>query len=418
MDTKVEGAWLVHHAAKLKNVTYGDIEFEQISFSGKCGTLLSSLSADNQKQISHSSVQALARAANIHPKLELPSIINELEKQKLVLNGKGGVEVLGMTSTNTLDYTSRIFSESNPHPKERAAIELAEKCSDLPISEKEAKEYISDSYNLNSSETDILFKNSECIGFVDSEEAYGKNKLLFNGNLFRIEDSKKTFSVLNAMTETEASKINEVSDMLQRDGCISVVMAKRVLGDELFSKVHSIALFDVNTIGNEYGTHEFLTKPSAFNKFSTHVIDDAFDLAKAFVTSLTYGMKQSHSSRGRIQMINLLVGKLLRGDWIGPATAIGHDYQALELKGVVKVEKTSNGRFRMKLEKMEVGRLALQVINDGDASESSLNSLPAANVSIYSPPEVARELERKDQTPQLKNNISEILDQLRTGGIK
>ncbi|MFY8298708.1 hypothetical protein AAEU28_08065 [Pseudoalteromonas sp. SS15] len=418
MDNKVQGAWLVHHSAKLKNVTNGDLEFEQISFAGKCGTLLSSLSADSQKQIPDSSVQALARAANIHPKLELPGIISELENQKLILKGEGGIEVLGMTSSNTLEHTFRIFDESSPHPKEKAAIELAEKCSDLPIREKEAKEYISDSYKLNNSDTEILFKNSECIGFVDSEQAYGNNKLLFNGNLFRIEDTKKTYAVLNSLSDAEASKINEINGLLQKDGCISVNLAKRVLGEDLFAKVHSIALFDVNTIGNESGTHEFLTKPSAFNKFSTKAIDDAFDLAKAFVTSLTYGMKQSHSGRGRIQMINLLVGKLLRGEWIGPATAIGHDYQALELKGVVKVEKTSNGLFRMKLEKKEVGRLALQVINDGDASESSLDALPAANVSIYQPPETARELERKDQTPQLKQNISEILDQLRTGGIK
>lgn len=40
----------------------------------------------------------------------------------------------------------------------------------------------------------------------------------------------------------------------------------------------------------------FLTKPSSFSKYSSSDVDDAFDLAKAFVSSLTYGMtKSSHS---------------------------------------------------------------------------------------------------------------------------
>jgi len=417
MENKVQGAWLVHHSAKLKNVTNGDLAFEQISFAGKCGLLLSSLSANYQKQIPDTTVQALARAANIHPKLELPGIMSELADQKLILRGANGVEVLGMTSSNTLEHTARIFQEQAPHPKEYAAIELAEKCSDLPVREAEAKEYISDTYKLSSLDTNILFKDSECIGFVDTEDGIKNNKLLFNGNLFRIEDGKKTYAILNGLSTEDAGKLREMNDILYREGCISAILAKRILGEELYKKAHSIALFDVNVIGNDSGTHEFVTKPSAFNKYSSSAIDDAFDLAKAFVTSLTYGMKQSSQGRGKIQMINLLVGKLLRGEWIGPATAIGQDYQALELKGVVKVEHVRNNMYRMKLEKREVGELALKVINSGDASEQSL-ALPSANVSVYVPPEENRTVERRNQTPQLKQNINEILEQLRTGGVR
>ncbi len=290
-------------------------------------------------------------------------------------------------------------------------------CSDLPVREAEAKEYISDTYKLSSLDTDILFKDSECIGFVDTEDGIKNNKLLFNGNLFRIEDGKKTYAILNGLSTEDAGKLKEMNELLYREGCISAILAKRILGEELYKKAHSIALFDVNVIGNDSGTHEFVTKPSAFNKYSSSAIDDAFDLAKAFVTSLTYGMKQSSQGRGKIQMINLLVGKLLRGEWIGPATAIGQDYQALELKGVVKVEHVRNNMYRMKLEKREVGELALKVINSGDASEQSL-ALPSANVSVYVPPEENRTVERRNQTPQLKQNINEILEQLRTGGVR
>ncbi|EOV9230807.1 hypothetical protein OTK59_02195 [Vibrio natriegens] len=417
MDKKTQGAWLVHHAEKLKTVTNADNEYEQINFAGKCGVLLSSLSSDSQGQLSNERVNALARAAYINVKTELPVFLQELERQRLILKGTNAIEVLGMGSGSVLEHTSRIFDESNPTKREVASIELSEDCSLQPMDEKTEKEKISDSYAIPASEVTELFHNAECIGFVDSETAYGDNKLLFNGNLFRGTDTKKAFSIISAMNQQDSTKLSEVNDMLTKDGCISVSVVKSILGDELFSKAHSIALFDVNSIGNERGKHEFVTKPSAFNKYSNSTVEDAFDLAKAFVTSLTYGMTASHSGRGRIQMITALMNKLIRGEWIGPSTAIGQDYQILELKGVVKVEKVRQSMCRMKLLKKEVGQLALQVINDGDVSQYSLESFPTVSVTSYLPPEQTRQLSRKNQTAPMKRNVGEILNQLRTGGI-
>ena len=56
------------------------------------------------------------------------------------------------------------------------------------------------------------------------------------------------------------------------------------------------------------------------------VLDDAFDLAKALVSALFYGMTQSRAGRGRIEVIGLLLRKLIGGGHVGPATAIGEDY--------------------------------------------------------------------------------------------
>jgi len=417
MDKKTQGAWIVHHAGKLKTVTNADNEFEQINFAGKCGVLLSSLSSDSQDKLDDIRVNALARAANINIRTELPIFLGELERQRIISKGKGAIEVLGMGAGSVLEHTSRIFDESSPENKESAAIILAENCSQLPMDESKAKEFISDSFRMNNTETNALFHNVECIGLIDSEATYSGNRLLFNGNLFRGENSKKAYSIINAMSQEESIKIKEVNDMLSKDGCLSANIVRRVLGTELFIKAHSIALFDINSIGNENGNHEFVTKPSAFNKYSNSTIEDAFDLAKAFVTSLTYGMTTSGYNRGRIQQITALLSKLNRGDWVGPATAIGQDYQILELKGVVKVEKVIGNRCRMKLLKLEVGKLALQVINEGDASQNSLESLPSVSVTSYQAPEHTRQLARKNQTAPMKRNVGEILNQLRTGGI-
>ena len=219
------------------------------------------------------------------------------------------------------------------------------------------------------------------------------------------------------MSDVDAAKIQEVNDLLTKDGCLSASFVKKVLGEELFTKAQSIALFDVNAIGNETGKHEFVTKPSAFNKYSNSTVDDAFDLAKAFVTSLTYGMTARSTNLGRIQSITVLLSKLINGRWIGPATAIGQDYQVLEFKGVVKIEKVQGNLCRMKLLKREVGELALQVINEGDTSQNSLTSLPSVSATTYQAPETTRQLIRKNQTVPMKRNVGEILNQLRTGGI-
>lgn len=417
MNKKTQGAWLVHHAEKLKTVTNADNEYEQINFAGKCGVLLSSLSSDSQGQLSNDRVNALARAANINARTELPAFLGELERQRIISKGSNAIEVLGMGSNSVLEHTSRIFDESKPTAKEVASIKLSEDCSQQPMDEKIEKQKISDTYKMCNNDVDELFHNAECIGFVDSEKAYGNNKLLFNGNLFRGTDTKKAFAIISAMSKEDSIKLNEVNDMLTKDGCVNASIVRRVLGNDLFTKAHSIALFDVNAIGNERGKHEFVTKPSAFNKFSNSTVEDAFDLAKAFVTSLTYGMTASNTGRGRIQMITALMQKLIRGQSVGPATAIGQDYQVLELKGVVKVEKVSGNMCKMKLLKKEVGQLALQVINDGDVSQYSLEALPTVSVTSYAPPEYTRQLSRKNQTAPMKKNIGEILNQLRTGGI-
>lgn len=417
MDNKIQGAWIVHHAEKLKSVQNADNEFEQINFAGKCGKLLSCLSSNNQYQINNNRVNALAKAANINQRTELPACIDELVRQRLILKGANEIEVLGMEAGNILEHTSRIFNEADPEPKELASIQLSENCSHSPILEGSAKEFIADTFKLGSSDLENLFFNIETLKLVDSELTYNNDKLIFNGNLFRGANLNKTYSIIKSMNEQEYSKLNDVNQLLSKDGCLSAEVVKLKLGNELYIKAQSIGIFDVNVVGNEKGEHHFITKPSAFNKYSNSTIEDAFDLAKAFVTSLTYGMTVSDPGRGRIQMITALVSKLIRGEWVGPATAIGKDYQVLEFKGVIKIDVVKGNMCRMKLLKKEVGQLALQVINEGDASQNSLVSLPGVPITSYQSPEFNRQLVRNIQTAPMKRDIGEILNQLRTGAI-
>jgi hypothetical protein len=173
-------------------------------------------------------------------------------------------------------------------------------------------------------------------------------------------------------------------------------------------------MYDINVVNNDKENVAYVTRPAAFSKFGNPFLEDALDLAKAFVSSLTYGMTRSPYSRGQIRYPQLLIRKLIAGEWIGPVEAIGQDYKVLEMRGVVKVQRTGRG-YMMKLLKKEVGELAIQVISVGDASDVSLLKFPGATLTSYIGPEKNRKKARDKQSVASKKETRDIVEALRTG---
>jgi hypothetical protein len=97
---------------------------------------------------------------------------------------------------------------------------------------------------------------------------------------------------------------------------------------------------------------------------------------------------------GRIQLLGRLLAKLIDGEWVGPATAIGEDYQVLEHRGVVETRPSHGGRFSLRLVKREIGELARQVLTQGDAA-SSVVTFQGSNVTEFRGPEAQREGQRQ-----------------------
>ena len=417
MNKKTKGAWIIHHSQKLKGVVGLLSEYEQIDFAGKCGLLLNALAGTQEIEVDNTRLYSLAKANGISTKLELPSILSELERQRLIDRSMSGVAILGLTTKETLEHTATIFETAVPQENEDVALELAEKASDLPMIREAATEYISDTLHVSSKDTSDIIDQCEQIGFVDTE-TIGDTKLLFNGNLFRHEEAAKINGVLSSLSSADERTVIALSDKLQKNGCISKSEAETLLGDVLYSKLHAIGFIDENTIGNEKGMFTFITRPSAFSKFTNSITDDAFDLAKALVTSLTYGITTSPASRGRITMIDALMRKLIGGSWVGPATAIGQDYKVLELKGVIEVRPTGDKRFLMRLLKKDVGELALRVVTEGEASSTSLLDLPSVSATKYYGPEKNRAISRRKQSEPLKKGVAQLLSDLRTGGLR
>lgn len=416
MDDKTKGAWVIHHARKLQETLSQD--FDALSFAGKSGSLLSAISAEKQLQIPQRRLDALAKANHISPKTELPTIVAELTRQRLILPGTGAIEVIGLTGQGVLESTARIFNESNREKHEEIVIAVSDAASESPLTDKTAVEALSDNFKLPSREILDTLRLGCNIGFFDSEEISPTERLLFNGNLFRREDARKINGVLSTLSMAEAENLNELNAKLQTTGCLPLRAATDMLGQDLFDRLHSIAMFDVNVVGNDQGRNYFVTRPAAFSKFSDSIADDALDLAKALVSSLTYGMTVSSYYRGRIQMVSALMSKLIAGGVVGPATAIGNDYQALELKGVVRVTPTEGGLFNMRLLKAEVGRLALAVIQQGDITAEAVASLPGAKVTEYLGPEATREVKRKHSTEAVKLKARNLLQEIRMGGLR
>jgi hypothetical protein len=414
MDNKTKGAWLVHHTLKLQQVT-GVNDFTNIFAAGKTAALLSALSASEQTSLPRKKVELLAQACNVNTFFELPKVLELLEGQNLIQVGKTGVDILGVTTPTVLQHASAVFEQLNPTPSENASVELAELASRAPVSLKESKEYLSDICELTDGQSGTLLEQSEQVGFIDFEDL-GGDKIYFNGNLFRRENLAKTQSVLDSLSSDERRKVNEVEVLLKESGCVALADVGKVLGQKLFEKLNSISMYDISVVNNDKEDVAFVTRPAAFSKYGNPLVEDALDLAKAFVSSITYGMTRSSNARGRITMVEKLIKALVAGRWVGPVEAIGQDYRALELKRVVEVRPHPPRGFDMKLLKKEVGEIALQVIKAGEASDMPLLSLPGATVTGYVGPESNRESVRRKQTPTSRKATRDIVMAIRTGG--
>ena len=327
----------------------------------------------------------------------------------------GSVSIIGVTASSALDHTSSLFEANDPEPFEAAAIGLGELVSQSPVGKKIAGEKIGDEYRLSTAEVNDFLGQATALGFIESDED-GDDPLLFNGNLFRRDSIAKTKKVLDSLTGPEQVAFSSFEGALKSGGALKMSEAERMLGTQLLSKLRAAGVFDENIVSNEKGDHSFITSPGAFHKFSNPMIDDAFDHAKALVAALSYGMHVSSTERGQIWGVDLLLKKMLRGEAVGPAPAIGKDYRALELERVISITSVGS-RYSMRLLKSEVGEIALQVLQHGSAAAAAVGGIPGAQVSEYTGPEKARSdfRKRKDIQPS-KTQMRGLLSSVRSGG--
>lgn len=414
-DKETKGAWIVHHSRKILTDTHAPAEYSALDEAGKAAELLMRLGETDEANLQGHEVEAIAKAANLNPRTELEHYLKLLKNKRLIDTSGDEVQVLGVNTRGVLGHAADIFDDSAPKSHERAAINLGELASTSPLALKDAKTYIGDTFKMNAENTSEFLRRATEIGFVDQEGDDPSNILLFNGNLFKRDSVTKASRVLSSLSSTEQSALGEITEQLNSVGCLHASICERKLGQALFEKLKAAGVLEVNTVSNEQGDHAFVTLPGAFHKFVNPLIDDTFDMAKALVAALSYGMQLRPSSQGRIISVDWILGKLNRGHTIGPATAIGADYRVLEQNRVVKLFPAKHGMFSMKLLKKEVGLLALEVLKRGDANAEALNAPPSAPMSDFHGPEYSRVITRKHQRAPSKQHTHDILSALRGG---
>jgi len=418
VDKRTRGAWTIHHAQKTAATQNAAAEFPALDTAGKAANLLSQLAANDQEKVEQKRVAALAQAAGLNTRLELPGLLKLLQDHRLIDQSiNGDVEVLGLTTNATVGHAADIFDSLEPTSEEKASIVIAEITSTSPQTAANATEYISDQFKIPKLNVKDILTRYETIGFIDAE-GNNSDKLYFNGNLFRRDNIMKTTKVLSSLSDSDNKKIAELDERLTKKGCLAVVEVERLLEKPLFEKLMAAGMYDVNTVSNASGEFGFVTKPAAFHKFSDPVIDDAFDLAKALVAALTFGMTQSSYHRGRIAMIGNLLRKLIKGETVGPASAIGEDYRVLEYKGVLRVTPASPYGYFMRLLKRDVGEMALKVLTTGETAAAVVDRPLPGSMQGYTGPEASRSHFRQKRQPAAsKKHTFDVLTALRTEGL-
>ena len=410
------GAWVVHHGRKLQSDQRGPAEFSAIDGAAKGSLLLAGMASSEKADLSAKEVTALAQAASLNPKTELSGYLAMLKTRQLIdVTSAGAVSILGLSSRKVLQESAAIFESLGPTTEERAAIDLAEEASATPQLQARERRRLSEQFALPLVDVDELLRRSAEIGFVDFEQD-GTDRLLFNGNLFRRNSVIKSKHVLDSLTAGEHQRITQVNALLTQKGCLDRDQVKLQLTEPLFEKLIAAGFYDVNMVSNDQGEHAFVTAPSAFHKFVDPMVDDAFDLAKALVAALTYGIAKSDPGRGRIVLPSVLLNKLVQGGEVGPATAIGQDYKVLELRRVITLRHAGRGMYFMKLQKRDIGEIAQQVLMHGGASDQVFGSIPSAAMSGYIGPEESRATFRRNQNSPSRKHTRDILQTLREQG--
>lgn len=252
LEKETKGAWIIHHGRKIALDVNAPAEFPVLDESAKAAELLMRLSQSDAANLNKQEVEAVARAAHLNPRSELPHYLTILKNRRLIDVSREEVHVLGLTSRATLSHACDILTDAGPSRYEEAAIDLAELTSQSPQNLGRACEFIGDIHKLSSVDTQDFVQRSVEVGFVDYE-GEGRDGLLFNGNLFKRDTVAKSEKVISSLSSDEHKKVAEFNEILKRNGCVIATKADSVLGRTLFEKLKAAGLYEVNTVSNEHG---------------------------------------------------------------------------------------------------------------------------------------------------------------------
>ena len=373
MDELTKGTWIINSIKQIKRIRSDAPElsyFEATEIAGKAGTLLSRLVADEQEIVSASKVKAFARASGITA-AEQRAVLNYLKDMGKVdfstgSDGKpGDVEVYSFSTQDALRTTSSLYEHIGPSEHEEASLVSLEATFQLPRFESELIEAITNrGLSEEVAETTLRLQDSLQLARVSrlSDESLFYNEHAFAG------DPEKIARALKSLTNTDRQSVQDIQHLVETTPGLSYDLLANQFPDKVLKLMEGVGLLDALRGRSDIGEVVFATVPQlqgiSIGQLSPLSVD-VFHKAKILLSCLRFGEVKSESWRGKIdspdKMMNI-VNKLVRGEWVGPATAIGQDYQLLERDGVIITKSASYSRYFMQLRQKEVGLLVKQML--------------------------------------------------------
>lgn len=425
MNNETIGAWLLSQSRHLDNIT-GAARLENILYAGRIGRLYNLLRRgshhENSLTIDADTIKNICALNNIDRSARENGIKLLTSMELIDESANGSIAILGATSKSVLEATAKIFKESKPSPDEEGSIFLSELISRTPTLRKDAEQQISDTFKITTTQSSSLIDICKASTIID-EANDSDRSILFNGNTFRNNQyASKTYRLLEALSSEEKSRIEEAKAKLQDKGAIVDSDLRKILGDNLYTRVMGIGLFDRLEVSNNTESIGYIVFPYTFQKYGRPFEEDPVDDAKALLASLTYGMTRSAPERGRIAFPDALLRKLIAGEEVGGPngiSAIGEDYRELEKRQVVQViqAKASRNRFRMKLLKPDVGELALAIVRGSSDVAKETVLMDTSIARSFTGPESNRRAIRLKHTFDDNKFVASTLDSIRSGGM-
>ncbi|EEH99445.1 hypothetical protein CSBG_03071 [Clostridium sp. 7_2_43FAA] len=431
MDKITKGTWIINSTKHLLSTKQTALElnsFEATEQSGKAGILLGRLVSGNQEIVDRKKLRVFARQSGISP-AEIVTYSKMLKSAGMAdykednLGRVSELEVYCFSMEQAINTTCDLFDKLEPDEGEVGNILSLQSTYEFPLTESELIEEIT-CKGIDEGIVKEVLELQQTFGLVKSDkiddESIYYNEYAFTGDAIKIKKA------INNLKSTQKDTVEQVLNTVgASQGYLSDLFIKnKEIDESIVRMMEGVGLLDGVTVKSKFGEATFYTTPQIKGQGvgDFNLSTDVFHKAKILLGCLRFGQLRSVNGRGKIRtddmMVNI-INKLTAGNWVGPCTAIGQDYQLLELDGVISTMPADNGMFYMKLRQKEVGDIVKQmvihnkVVSDIDSSWDKTFSMQADSCII---PEVRKKQIEANSTNAVTSMREKMLMSVRTGG--
>lgn len=428
MDELTKGTWVVNsnkHLMQIKSNTPELSYFEATEQSGKAGTLLGRLIADNDEIISFNKAKVFARQSGITA-AETKVYLDFLKSEEKIdynvdsSNNIKEIEIYCFSTVDALQTVATMYEKFEPSEFEKASLLGLQTTYELPRYQDEMASILTrNGIGENAALTTIQLQ--QVLGLVKSS-GDPHEKILYNEYAFS-GDPSKVAKALKSLDSNEKDMVNEVQSLVMESPGFFAESLPQHISPHIVNLMEGVGLLDGITVQSSFGAGVYYTTPQLKGQGvgTFAMAEDVFHKAKILLSCLRFGQTKSVYGRGRIsthdKMVNI-INKLVRGEWVGKCTAIGQDYQLLEMDGVIQTRQAGGGQFYMKLRQTEVGKMVQQLLSykkllpENEINEEDfLKTQPTG----YIIPESRRKMIEASDTAPVADARARLLNSLRTG---